>query len=49
MSSVGYLFGRHWQALMRVMQRFNIAVLIVAAVGIVFLWWRYRRQAPKKD
>jgi hypothetical protein len=24
------------------MQRFNIAVLIVA--GVVILWWRYRRQ-----
>jgi membrane protein DedA with SNARE-associated domain len=50
MSVVGYLFGRHWQTLLRVMQRFNIAVLIVAAVVIVYLWWRYRRQAAtKKD
>ncbi|HEY4843765.1 MAG TPA: DedA family protein [Terriglobales bacterium] len=50
MSVAGYLFGRHWQTLLRVMQRFNITVLIVAAVVIVYLWWRYRRQAAtKKD
>jgi membrane protein DedA with SNARE-associated domain len=50
MSVAGYLFGRHWQTLLRVMQRFNITVLIVAAVVIAYLWWRYRRQAAtKKD
>ena len=44
MSVVGYLFGRHWQTLLRVMQRFNIAVLIVAGVVILFLWWKHRRR-----
>jgi membrane protein DedA with SNARE-associated domain len=44
MAGVGYLFGQHWRNLMRAMQRFNIAVLIVAAVVILILWWRYRRQ-----
>ncbi|MFY9903925.1 MAG: DedA family protein [Terriglobales bacterium] len=49
-SSAGYLFGRHWHKLLRVMQRFNIAVLIVAAVVLVVLGLRYRRQAAtKKD
>lgn len=48
MSSAGYLFGRHWRTLLLVMQRFNIAVLIVAAVVILFLWLRYRRQALTK-
>ncbi|MBZ5666602.1 MAG: DedA family protein [Acidobacteriia bacterium] len=43
-ASVGYLFGHHWRSLMRTMQRFNIAVLIVAVVVILFSWWRYRRQ-----
>ncbi len=41
-ASAGYLFGQHWHTLLRTMQRFNIAVLIVA--GVVILWWRYRRQ-----
>jgi membrane protein DedA with SNARE-associated domain len=43
-ASAGYLFGQHWRSLLRALQRFNIAVLIVAAAVILFLWWRYRRQ-----
>jgi membrane protein DedA with SNARE-associated domain len=43
-AGAGYLFGQHWRDLLRVMQRFNIAVLIVAALVLVFLWWKYRRQ-----
>jgi membrane protein DedA with SNARE-associated domain len=42
-AGAGYLFGRHWQTLLDVMKRFNIAVLI-AAVGVaIFFWWRHRR------
>ena len=47
-AGIGYLFGQHWRRLMNVMQRFNIAVAIVAAFGILYLWWRYRRQ-PSPD
>jgi|SRR5271167_2646177 len=43
-ASAGYLFGHHWRNLLRAMQRFNIAVLIVAASVILYLWWRHRRQ-----
>jgi membrane-associated protein len=43
-ASAGYLFGQHWRSLLRAMQRFNIAVLIVAVAVILFLWWRYRRR-----
>jgi membrane protein DedA with SNARE-associated domain len=43
-ASAGYLFGRHWRTLLRAMQRFNIAALIVAVAVILYLWWRYRRQ-----
>jgi membrane protein DedA with SNARE-associated domain len=45
-ASAGYLFGQHWRSLVRALQRFNIAVLIVAVAVILFLWWRYRRQSP---
>ncbi len=49
-ASAGYLFGRHWRTLLRAMQRFNIAALIVAVAVILYLWWRYRRQSrPDKD
>jgi len=48
-ASAGYLFGRHWRNLIRGMQRFNIAVLIVALIVILFLWWRYRHTRPPED
>ena len=47
-AGAGYLFGRHWRTLMQAMQRFNIAVLIVAVVLALFLWWRSRRQRPSE-
>jgi membrane protein DedA with SNARE-associated domain len=45
-AGAGYLFGQHWRNLLRVMQRFNIAVLVAALALILFLWWRYRRPPP---
>jgi membrane protein DedA with SNARE-associated domain len=47
-SSAGYLFGQHWHSLLRTMQRFNIAVLVVAASAILFLYWRHRRSPPSR-
>jgi len=44
-ASAGYLFGQHWRTLLRAVQRFNIAALIAALAVILYLWWRYRRQA----
>ena len=48
-ASAGYLFGQHWRNLLRAMQRFNIAVLIVAVVVTLFLWWRHRRNPPPEN
>jgi membrane protein DedA with SNARE-associated domain len=45
-AGAGYLFGQHWRNLLRVMQRFNIAVLVAALALILFLLWRYRRPPP---
>jgi len=45
-AGAGYLFGQHWRNLLRVMQRFNIVVLIVAVGVVLYLWWRHRRRAP---
>ncbi len=42
-SWVGYSFGQHWQRLLHIVSQVNIAVFIVAAIVIAFLWWRYRR------
>ena len=48
-ASAGYLFGGHWRSLVRGMQRFNIAALIVVLIVILFLWWRYRHSRPRED
>jgi membrane protein DedA with SNARE-associated domain len=44
-AGAGYLFGRHWHALLRVMQRLNIAVLILAVAVALYFWWRHRHRA----
>lgn len=43
-SSVGYMFGRHWATLTRDLKRFDVALLIVVFLAAVFWWWRNRRQ-----
>jgi membrane protein DedA with SNARE-associated domain len=48
-ASAGYLFGRHWRDLIRAMQRFNLAALIVAVIVVLFWWWRYRHSRPPED
>jgi membrane-associated protein len=42
-AGAGYLFGQHWERLVRDMKRFDIAVAIVVALVAAFLWWRNRR------
>ncbi|HYU47022.1 MAG TPA: DedA family protein [Terriglobales bacterium] len=48
-ASAGYLFGRHWALLVRTVRRFDLAVLIVSVVVILFLWWRHARQSPPEN
>ncbi len=48
-ASAGYLFGQHWYSLIRAMQRFNLAVLILAGAAILFLWWRHRHRSPPEN
>jgi membrane protein DedA with SNARE-associated domain len=42
-AGAGYSFGRHWGRLERIVQRFDVAVAILAALVIALLWWRKRR------
>jgi len=42
-ASVGYLFGKHWDALVDLVQDANLAVAIVVVVVCVFFWWQRRR------
>ncbi|MGA3088017.1 MAG: DedA family protein [Terriglobales bacterium] len=46
-AGAGYLFGHHWRSLLRVARSFNIAVVIITAIAILYSWWRYRRQSSR--
>lgn len=48
-ASAGYLFGRHWRTLARALNRFDVAVAIVAVAVILFLWWRQRRRGQTES
>jgi membrane protein DedA with SNARE-associated domain len=41
-SSAGYLFGRHWGRLERMVGRFNLAVVILLLLAAGVWWWRSR-------
>lgn len=41
-SSVGYLFGRHWDRMENAIKRVDI-LIVVAVVIAVLVWWRRRR------
>ncbi|SRR6266567_1067200 len=42
-SCAGYLFGQHWERLVRDMKWFDITVVVVVLLAAGFLWWRRRR------
>lgn len=41
-SSVGYLFGRHWDHLQEGLKRFDVVVLVLVVLVAAYLWWRNR-------
>jgi membrane-associated protein len=43
-ASVGYLFGKHWEALLDLLQDANIAIAVVAVIVAAFFWWRRSRK-----
>jgi membrane protein DedA with SNARE-associated domain len=45
-AGAGYLFGQHWHNLLRIMQRFNLVVLIAGVGVLLFLWWRRHHPPP---
>jgi membrane protein DedA with SNARE-associated domain len=46
-STVGYLFGRHWERFAHDLKIVDIAIISVAVLVIAFFWWRNRR--PRSD
>jgi membrane protein DedA with SNARE-associated domain len=43
-ATVGYLFGRHWERLMRDLKRFDITVAILILLTAFYFWWRSRKK-----
>lgn len=39
-ASAGYFFGRHWDQLESVLKRFDLALIVLAALLTLFWWWR---------
>jgi membrane protein DedA with SNARE-associated domain len=46
-ATVGYLFGRHWDAMEHALGRFNLVVGIAVLLLIPILWRRYHRTSEK--
>jgi len=42
-SSVGYLFGRHWERLQRGVSQFDLGVALLVVLAAAFWWWRSRK------
>jgi membrane protein DedA with SNARE-associated domain len=47
-SSIGYLFGRHWHLLLRAMRNFNIVALIIVALVTAVLVLRHRARERRE-
>jgi membrane protein DedA with SNARE-associated domain len=46
-ATVGYFFGKHWDAMEHVMGRFNLVVGVAVVLLILIFWRRYHRAADK--
>jgi membrane protein DedA with SNARE-associated domain len=44
-STVGYLFGRHWDTFIRTFKQVDIAIALLVALVVLFLWRRYKNAA----
>jgi membrane-associated protein len=42
-STAGFLFGRHWDKLERIIKRFDILVAVFVAAAVLLWWYRNRR------
>jgi membrane protein DedA with SNARE-associated domain len=46
-STVGYLFGRHWDRLEEGLKQFDVVVLILVVLVAAFFWWRNRKNGKE--
>lgn len=43
-SCIGYFFGQNWQRLVQILSRVNVALFVVAALLVLWAWWRYQKR-----
>lgn len=43
----GYVFGRNWARLTRVLGRSDLAVAAIVVAIVIFVWWRQRKRAAE--
>jgi len=49
-ATIGYKFGQHWDKVMSVLERLNVAAAVVAICVALVLWfWRSRRSDARKN
>ncbi len=48
-SFIGYAFGEHWEALIKIMGRVNVIIAIVAVYAAVMLWRQYRARHSNRE
>jgi len=41
-AGTGYLFGRHWNVFLRLLDRINLGILIVVVLAVVYFIWKQR-------
>ena len=46
-AGAGYLFGRHWSELVRVLDRVSLAILIAVAVVVLYVLWTRRTRSSQ--
>jgi membrane protein DedA with SNARE-associated domain len=47
-STIGYKFGQHWDRVIAVLERLNLAAAVVAVCAIAILWFWRRRSAESR-
>jgi len=47
-STIGYKFGQHWDRVIAVLERLNLAAAAVAVCAIAILWFWRRRSAESR-
>jgi membrane-associated protein len=48
-SVAGYVFGRHWPLLLKMLKRVDVTIAIIAVIVILFLWRKHRTEQSEQS